>query len=80
VVRHAQHLFLAEGFSLVFTDAYVENAYIENAYIDATYVNNAYVDCIFVLNLGGVVRTRLQPGPNGWWAYPLPSGGRSLFH
>ena len=56
---HAQNLFLAEGFSLVFT-----NTYVKNDYINDTYVNNTYVDRAFVLNLGCGVRGRLQPSPS----------------
>jgi hypothetical protein len=64
-----RHFFLAEGFSLVFTNTYVKTAciddtYVNSTYVNSTYVNNTYVDRIFVLNLGCDVRSRLQPGPS----------------
>ncbi len=53
-VIDARHLFLEEGFNLVFT-----NTSVKNACIDDTHVGDTYVDRVFLLNLGGVVRSRL---------------------
>jgi hypothetical protein len=73
--RHTQNLFLAEGFSLVFT-----NTHFKDDYLNETYVTNPYVDRAFVLNLGRDVRIHLQPDPSERWAHTVPSGGRRLFH
>ncbi len=51
-------LFPAEGFSLVFT-----NTYVDDAYVGETCANNTYVGRFFVLNLGCDVRSHLRPSP-----------------